>query len=677
MNLNNLFVDLFCGAGGVTSGIHEAVRRGQMIAEVVACVNHDKNAIRSHAANFPNALHLTEDIRTVALKPIIDALRARKAEIAATAKVLVHLWASLECINFSRAKGGMSRDADSRTLAEHLFRYIKSLKPDYIWIENVEEFMDWGPLKVKELAKDLKNGIEYPHCPLNIIKDKKKKKKIIGYGPVMVPIKEKIGIYYNKWIRDVKAHGYHFEYRILNSADYGANTSRKRYFACFAKIGLPISWPQPTHAKNPEKNLFGSLQKWRPVKDCLNFDLEGESIFSRKKHLSDKTFERIYAGLIKYVAGGKKAFLTKMHSSHNNTRVNSGADVDNPSPTITTFGGINLVQPHFIVQRNSCEPFSKVKSVEDPARTLTSTDGNQELVNIHFLNKYHGKGENIIGMDESCSTLSTKDRLGLINAKYLVNYHHSSDVNSINDPCPTITTKDKYAVVQPEFWLDKTYSGPDNHSAVDAPAGSILSNDKHYLMRAEHFIDRQFSEGGKNSSVEDPAGSITTVPKMNLVKYWIMNTNFNNVGSSIEDPAHTITANRKHHYLINPAWGGHPGDVEMSCCTIVARQDKAPLYLVKMETGIVAIAIYEDDTKIMVKVKEFMAMYNITDIKMRMLEIIELLLIQGFKPDYVLMGTKTEKKKYIGNSVPPKVVKALVEAIYDSLENHFKMKIAA
>ena len=58
----------------------------------------------------------------------------------------VVLWASLECTNFSRAKGGQPRDADSRTLAEHLFRYIEALTPDYIQIENVEEFMSWGDL---------------------------------------------------------------------------------------------------------------------------------------------------------------------------------------------------------------------------------------------------------------------------------------------------------------------------------------------------------------------------------------------------------------------------------------------------------------------------------------------------------------------------------------------------
>lgn len=126
----------------------------------------------------------------------------------------VVLWASLECTNFSRAKGGQPRDADSRTLAEHLFRYIEALTPDYIQIENVEEFMSWGDLD--------ENG---------------------------KPISRDKGRLYTNWVDNVKAYGYKFDHRILNAADYGAYTSRKRFFGIFAKPYLPIVWPKPTHSK--------------------------------------------------------------------------------------------------------------------------------------------------------------------------------------------------------------------------------------------------------------------------------------------------------------------------------------------------------------------------------------------------------------------------------------------
>ena len=138
-----LYIDLFCGAGGTSTGVEAARLHGEKCAHVLACVNHDPNAIKSHAANHPDAIHFTEDIRTLETTPLTDIVNeARRAEPDA----LVVLWASLECTNFSKAKGGQPRDADSRTLANPLFRYIEAINPDYIQIENVVEFMSWGEI---------------------------------------------------------------------------------------------------------------------------------------------------------------------------------------------------------------------------------------------------------------------------------------------------------------------------------------------------------------------------------------------------------------------------------------------------------------------------------------------------------------------------------------------------
>ncbi|MCK9437986.1 MAG: DNA cytosine methyltransferase, partial [Synergistaceae bacterium] len=116
-----LYVDLFCGAGGTSTGVETATVNGEQCAKVIACVNHDANAIASHAANHPDALHFTEDIRTLNLERLVKHVRQMKSIYT---EAYVVLWASLECTNFSKAKGGQPRDADSRTLAEHLFRYI-------------------------------------------------------------------------------------------------------------------------------------------------------------------------------------------------------------------------------------------------------------------------------------------------------------------------------------------------------------------------------------------------------------------------------------------------------------------------------------------------------------------------------------------------------------------------
>lgn len=428
-----LVIDLFCGAGGTSTGFEMTDGK----ALVIACVNHDFLAIKSHWLNHPHIAHFEEDIRTLNLEPLVKLLNYYRA-LYPNAKVI--LWASLECTNFSKAKGGQPRDADSRTLADHLDRYVKALNPDYVQIENVVEFMSWGPLD--------DNG---------------------------KPVSRRNGSDYMRWCNYIDSLGYYNEWREMNSADFGAYTSRNRLFGCFAKHGLPIAWPDTTHEKvTPRKHKLQRLQEslfeqyggklpWQVVKDVLDFDDQGTSIFDRKKPLSDKTLERIYVGLIKYVAGGKDKFLLKYNS-----------------------------------------------------------------------------------------------------------------------------TSQKCVHVPP----------------------------------------------------------------------------------SIEEPLSTITANRKWHYIVNPSHGGNVSSTDAPCPVIVARQDKAPLYMViceGVEAQGVAIRIDDTDTPIMLKIKEFMVLYSIIDIKMRMLKVMELLKIQDFPPDYKLEGNQSDQKKFIGNSVVPRVVSVWCLAMVDKL----------
>lgn len=475
MNPNNiklLYIDLFCGAGGTSTGVENARQDGEKCAKVIACVNHDKNAIASHAANHPEAMHFTEDIRALDLTELIEHVTACRL-LYPNAKIV--LWASLECTNFSKAKGGQPRDADSRTLAEHLFRYIEALDPDYIQIENVVEFMSWGDLD--------KNG---------------------------KPVSRDRGRLYLRWVNNVECYGYHFDHRVLDAANFGAYTSRKRFFGIFARPELPIVFPHPTHAKEPKTGgLFDQpLKKWKAVKDVLDFSNEGESIFTRKKPLADKTLGRIYAGLIKFVAGGKDKFLSKHYSGHPESK---NISVEEPAHTVTAVDHHSLVSACFIQQRNSGTPEHKVIPVTRPARTITATGGNQELVQPVFIMRYNGQ------LNQSVNALS------------------------IENPAPTLTVKDRLAKIQPQ-------------------------------------------------------------------------------------------------------------------------------YLVVTESGDVAIEVYETDTESMRKIKEFMALYGIMDIRMRMLLIIELKQIMGFGKDYKLIGTQAEQKKYIGNAVEVTISMAMCLALVKKLD---------
>lgn len=529
-----LYVDLFCGAGGTSTGVEAALIHGEKCAKVIACVNHDTNAIASHALNHPDTLHFTEDIRTLDLRELIQHVNKLRKKYP-FAKVV--LWASLECTNFSKAKGGLARDADSRTLAEHLFRYIEALNPDSVQIENVEEFMSWGDL------------------------DEKGK-----------PISKDKGRLYLKWVDNVKKYGYNYDYRILNSADYGALTSRKRFFAQFNKTGFPIIWPLATHAKNPVTGLFDNLEKWRPVKEVLDFGDEGNSIFGRKKDLVEASLERIWHGLVKFVAGGKDKWLLKYNSVNGKTRKH------NPP-----------------------------------------------------------------GIDDPCPTVAVQNRLGYVNCSFLSAYYGNGFNSSVQEPSPTVTTGDRFSLI----------------SSV--------------------FIDQQFGNS-KPAGIDTVLGSITTNPKYAKVHAeWLLNTNFNNKGSSVDEPAPTITANRKWHYLMDAQYSRIGNSVDQPCFTLIARMDKTPPYLVeisqsgefpsfiKIIENCAIYEIYDTDSPMTVKIKEFMALYGLVDIKMRMLKIQELKEIMGFPKDYILIGTQAEQKKFIGNAVEVTMARKICEAIANEI----------
>ena len=572
-------IDLFCGAGGLSEGVEEARLDGNRCAKVVCCVNHDKNAILSHDANIPDALHFIEDIRTLELSPI-STIVERIRQLYPDAMIMLH--ASLECTNFSKAKGGQPRDADSRTLAEHLFRYIDVIDPDYIQIENVEEFMSWGDMD--------ENG---------------------------KPISMDKGRLYQKWVRNVKKYGYNFEHRILNAADFGAYTTRKRFFGIFAKKSLPIVFPEPTHCKGGRQDMFSRLEKWKPVKDVLDFSDEGTTIF-REKPLAEKTLERIYAGLIKFVAGGKDAFLSRYNTVRPQDTCKS---VDEPCGVLTTENRFAKVQVSFLSKQFSGHPESKNVSVEEPAGAITCKDHHV------FVSAYYGNGHNH-SVDLPAPTVTTKDRMALIESRFMCSYNFKDTGKDINQPCPTLLTKDRLSLVSP-------------------------------------FFMNQYSGGGQVSDINSPCPAVTTTPKQNLVtcQPWIMNTAFSNVGSSIEEPSQTITANRKWHYLMNPQFNSAGGSVDSPCFTLIARMDKMPPYLVATESGQVAIEIYDNDSPMTVKIKEFMALYGIVDIKMRMLRIPELKKIMGFPEDYVLIGTQADQKKFIGNAVEVTQARKNTEAL--------------
>lgn len=386
-----LYVDLFCGAGGTTTGVEAAKLHGKKCAKVIACVNHDPNAIASHAANHKGALHFTEDIRTLEMAPLVAHIEKYRRKYP---DALIVLWASLECTNFSKAKGGMPRDADSRTLAQHLFRYIEAINPHYIQIENVVEFMAWG-------------GLDEHGKPLSMEK----------------------GSDYMQWVKDVMSYGYDYGYRVLNSADFGAYTSRTRYFGQFAKRGFPLKFPKGTYSKKGDTGM-----KWKPVRDVLYLDDEGESIFGRKKPLVEKTLERIYNGLLKFCKDEEPV-------------------------------GLFDEKTHFLSKQFSGDPKSKNISIEGPAHTVTAIDHHA------FVTVYNGHGRNV-GIDKPSPTLTTKERMALV--QFFANdYSGGGQLSDLGNPSPTILAVPKQNLVSVQFLYNPQYASAG--SSLDNPCFTLIA----------------------------------------------------------------------------------------------------------------------------------------------------------------------------------------------------------
>lgn len=769
------YVDLFCGFGGTTAGVSEAKsKKGEKFAVVILGINHDDIALACHKVHNPHTLHLREDIRKVMLEPIKKMIaEIRKAH----PHLKIKLWTSAECTHHSRAKGGDSRDPDSRSLAEEIYRYEDAIKPDMIQVENVTEFRTWGPLIQKQFdvrGMDFRKLKRFTHPEFGVLYAKSaavwinkegfafKKNKKHGYAAWMVPDPEHKAEYFNQWINEIKALGYKYDDRDINAADHGAFTARIRYYGQFSK-SMPIIWPDKTHTKDVEKHFlkFGArLLKHKAVREVLDFGDTGDSIFVPGRIKSDQTFKRLTEGGIKHIAGGKQnhirykavydhwlatgeilsddasitpdEFLIKYNSSipADNNYKHSIVDVNGAAPTIPCRN--MLYKPHFdfMVKHFGGDPKDKSYSLDGPAHTVTNKDHNAKVhadqLGYDFMMKYYsGKPEyKNYSVDGPAHTLRTCDGQAKVHAQvlpFIIQFNNNCDLNSVNEPSKTLTNKEKFGtasfiqqrhngnpqsrivdvngpartitstggnqdLVQVEQilpYLSIYHGNGDNCHSINESCPVVPSADTHAIVTPQPFIFRQFSSGGETRSTDEVAGSLLQVPKMNLISpmgfKWIMDTNFKNVGNSIEEPSKVVTADRHHAYIVNPSYFGCTHSTENPSPVVVASQHKAPLHLAQVEYGdqkYFGIVIYNTDSEEIKELKYFMAIYGIVDIKMRMLKEIELLPIQGFPVDYIQkareMGihvTGTNAKKYIGNSQEVTTARCLMEGyenyIYD------------
>lgn len=330
-----LVVDNFAGGGGASTGIEMALGRPVDIA-----INHDPAAIMMHKTNHPYTKHYQESVWDVNIREITKG------------KDVDLVWCSPDCKHFSKAKGGKPVNKQVRGLAWVAIKWAGTVRPKVIILENVEEFQTWGPI------------------------DK-----------VGKPIPEQKGRTFRSFINAFKYLGYTVEYRELVAADYGAPTTRKRFFLIARCDDKPIVWPEPTHGE-------GKLP-YVPAISIIDWNIPVPSIFNRKKPLAENSLIRIARGIQKFVTEDEPfivkdtAYFLSHYYTHqgSETRCSSLREPIATIPTQNRFGLIGV----------------KLEDVNLPMKDGVAA----------FLTKYYGSDTGQ-SLNDPIHTITTKDRFGLV-----------------------------------------------------------------------------------------------------------------------------------------------------------------------------------------------------------------------------------------------------------------------
>lgn len=375
--MRELIVDSFAGGGGASTGIEWALGRSPDIA-----INHSPEAIAMHALNHPSTKHYCEDVWKVDPR---EATGGRPVGLA---------WFSPDCTHFSKAKGSKPKSKKIRGLAWIVYHWARAVRPRVIFLENVEEFADWGPL--------LDDGRP---CPL------------------------RRGATFRRWWRQLENLGYELDARELRACDYGAPTSRKRLFIIARCDGQPIRWPEPTHGPG--------LLPYRAAAECIDWTIPCPSIFGRKKPLAEATLRRIARGVMKYVVHARQPFLVMMND-----------EIVVPS-LINTRNG----ERH----GRHGEQAPRVLDIQRPYPTITA-QGSQGALVAAFIARHYGGHENDgAPLTIPLPTITAKDHHSVV-AAFLLKYYGTDQDPRLTEPLHTITSKHRFGLVmahgQPHYIVD-------------------------------------------------------------------------------------------------------------------------------------------------------------------------------------------------------------------------------
>lgn len=575
---DEMIVDSFAGGGGASTGIELATGRVVDIA-----INHDPDAILMHKTNHPHTKHYQASVWDV--DPV---------EVCGGKRVGL-LWASPDCKHFSKAKGGKPVEKKIRGLAWIVLRWAGTVHPRVIMLENVEEFQTWGPVRKGK------------------------------------PVKKLAGKTFHRWLEQLEALGYAVEWQELVAADYGAPTTRKRFFLIARRDGRPIVWPEPTHAPadSPEVKA-GRKKPWRSAAEIIDWSLPCPSVFDTREEIKAKyglnaqrplrpnTMRRVARGVDKFVIRSASPFLVVV----NHSGEFRGQEIGEPLQTITAKHGYGVAAPVMAPLTMHNNENATGTAITEPVNTITGTGagGHQMLITPAMIQYHTEQTERVRGQDvgEPLMTIDASNRYGLAAASLVKYYGSAQHGQEIREPLHTVTAKDREGVTVAS--LSKFYGGVVGTVATD-PVPTITAID-HNALQTAHMVKL------KGDNLGGPAG----------------------------EPVQTITASGLHHGVVTTR--------------IERAAEGVPLQnWPKIRAALNEFCGYHLEENEVILFSIGGAWYFMADIGLRMLTPRELYRANGFPDDYKIerdyTGHEYGKSKQVarcGNAVPPPFATALVRA---------------
>lgn len=617
--LDEIIVDNFAGGGGASTGIELATGRPVTIA-----INHDPAAILMHKTNHPYTEHLQASVWDV---DPVEVCAGRPVGLA---------WFSPDCKHFSKAKGSALVDRNIRGLAWIVLRWAGTVRPRVIILENVEEFTTWGPVR---------NG---------------------------KPVKKKAGQTFCKWLSQLRGLGYAVEHRELIAADYGAPTTRKRFVLVARCDGMPIVWPERTHAPAGSDEVeSGKCKPWIAAAEIIDFSLPMYSIFATKEEIKEKygvkavrplaenTMRRAIRGVDKHTIKSGNPFIIPTGYGERAGQAPRVHDISAPLPTVVSTVKQNLVEPilsPFLAECNHSGG-GHVADVEDPVGTITQkcTMGLVESVlsPFTFPNTANSVGSSA---DQPVHTVTTAGNQ-IFAAANLIQYHTEQTENvrscGLAAPLPTVDGSNRHGLISSHL---TEYYGNGQPIDISDPLHTVTAHDREALVSAVIHPIHDGGYKGKGNKPTVPLNTITASGGLMLAAHHIAEFKGQDIGQRMDVPLRTITAGGGEFAVVSTEIRSYAPGTDLGYWPEIRN-------LLNRHCGY-ALA---DNEVLLLKISG--RLWYISDITMRMLTPRELYAAMGFPSDYVIEKDytgkpypKSQQVARCGNAVCPPMAAAVVRA---------------